>query len=75
MYIALIAMRITAAANVWRKVEGTVGDRRISRKRNEDVLSSCVAPAYVCGPEQMALTEEQRKVQVYENNWATELEE
>ena len=48
-------MGITAGANAWRKVEGMVGDRRISRKRKGNVLSSCVTPA---------LTEKQQKVQI-----------
>ena len=41
----LVTMRITAAAKAWRKVEGVVGDRRISCKRKGYVLSSCVTPA------------------------------
>ena len=59
-------MRITAGANAWRKVEGMMGDRRISRKRN--MLSSCVTPAYMNALETMALTEKQQKVQVCKNN-------
>ena len=35
-------MRITAGANAWRKVEGVMGDRRISRKHTGNVLSSCI---------------------------------
>ena len=40
-------MRITAAANAWRKVEGVMGDRRILRKRKGHMLNSCVTPAYM----------------------------
>ena len=39
--IIVVKMRITARANAWRKVEGQVGDRRISRKRKGNMLSSC----------------------------------
>ena len=40
-------------------------DRRKSRKRNGNALSSCVTPACINGLETMALTEKQQeKVQV-----------
>ncbi len=62
---ALITMGITAGANAWRKVEGVMGDRRISRKRKGNVLSSCVTLAYINALETMAQTEKQQeKVQV-----------
>ena len=42
-----------------------VGDRRTSRKRRGNVLSSCVTPAYMNALETMTLTEKQHeKVQV-----------
>ena len=60
-------MRITAGTNAWRKVDGVMGDRRISRKRKGNVLSSCVTPACVNALETIALTEKQKeKVQVCE---------
>ncbi len=60
-------MRITAGANAWRKVEGVVGDRRMSCKRKGNVRSSCVAQTYTSALETMALTEKQQKnVQVRE---------
>ena len=59
-------MRIIAGANTWRKVEGVIGDGRISRKCKENVLSLCVTSAYTNGLETMALTEKQQKVQVHE---------
>ena len=40
-------MRITTGANTWKKVEGMMGDRRISRKSKGNVLSSCVSPVYM----------------------------
>ena len=55
--IALVTMRITAGANTWRKVEGMMEVRRISRKRKRNVLSSCVTPAHMNAQETMALTE------------------
>ena len=55
--------------NAWRKVEGVVEDRRISRKRKGNVLSSCITLAYMNALETMALTEKQHgKVQVCEHN-------
>ena len=46
-----------------------MGDRRLSRKRKVNVLSSCVTPAYMNALETMALTEKQHeKVHVRENN-------
>ena len=61
---------MTAGANVWRKVEGMMGNERLSRKRIGKVHISCVTPAYMYGFETMALTEEQQeKVQFCENNW------
>ena len=43
MVSALVTMRITVGANAWRKVEGGMGYRRISRKLKGNVLTSCVA--------------------------------
>ena len=59
-------MRIAAGANAWRKVEGVIGDGRISRKRKGNVLSLCVTSTYANGLETIALTEKQQKVQVHE---------
>ena len=65
-----IRRRITAGANTWRKVEGVMGDRRISCKLKGKVLTSRVATAWLYGLEMLALTEKQQeKVQVCENNW------
>ena len=36
--------RIQAGASAWRKVEGVMGDRHISRRLKGKVLSSCVTP-------------------------------
>ena len=56
-----IRRRMTAGANAWRKVEGVTGDRRVSRKLEGKVLTSCVTPAYTYGLETMALTENQEE--------------
>ena len=62
---------LQAAANAWRKVEGVMGDKRISRKLKGNMLSSCVIPAYLYGIETMAmLAKQQEKLKVCENNWA-----
>ena len=65
-----IHRRIQAGASAWRKVEGVMGDRHISRKLRENVLSSSITPANLYGLEIMAMTEKQQeKVQVSDNNW------
>ena len=47
-----------------------MGDRRISRKLNREVLTSCVTPAYMYGLVNMILTEKQQENEhVCENNW------
>ena len=62
-----IRIRIRAVTNAWRKDEGMMGDRRISRKLKGKVHTSCVAPAYVHGLETMAVIEKQQtKVQICE---------
>ena len=61
-------MRITAGLITWRKVEGVMGDRRISGKSKGNVLRSCVTPAYKNALETKALTEKQQKIQVTKNN-------
>ena len=50
---------ITAGAAAWGKVEGVMGDRRISGKSKGNVLSPCITPAYTNALETMALTEKQ----------------
>ena len=42
-----ICRRIQAGANAWRKVEGVMGDRHVSRKLKGKVVSSCVTPTYI----------------------------
>ena len=60
-------MRITAGANAWRKVEGVMGDGRISHKRKGNMLSMCVTPAYMNALDTRAVTEKQQEeVQVCE---------
>ena len=61
---------LRAGANAWRKVEGVMMVRKISKKCIEKVLNSCVAPASVCGLETVSLTElQQRRLQLCEINW------
>ena len=45
----------------WRKVEGVMGDRHISRKLKGKVLNSCITPAYLYGLEAMAMTENYKR--------------
>ena len=62
---------IQAGANVWRKVERVLLDRKISKKLKGKVIRACVTPACLYGLETVALTEQQQqqKLQVCENNW------
>ena len=67
---AEVRRRIQAGANAWRKVEGVMLDRTISKKLKGKVLRTCVTPACLYGLETAALTEQQQqKLQVCENNW------
>ena len=65
---AEVRRRTQAGANAWRKVEGVMLDRNISKKLKGKVLRTCVTPA--CQYDLVALTEQQQqKLQVCENNW------
>ena len=65
-----VRRRIQAGASAFRKVEGVMVDRKISRKLKGKVLDSCVVPASTYGLETLALSElHQHKLQVCENNW------
>ena len=67
---AEVRRRTQAGANAWRKVEGAMLDRKISKKLKGLVLRTCVTPACLYGLETVALTEQQQqKLQVCENNW------
>ena len=67
---AEVQRRTQAGANAWRKVEGVMLDRKISKKVKGKVLRTCVTPACLYGLETVALTEQQQqKLQVCENNW------
>ena len=63
-----ICRRIQAGTSAWRKVEGMMGDRHISRKLKGKVLNSCITPAYLCGLETMAMTCKQERLQVWVHN-------
>ena len=65
-----VRCRIQTGANAWRKVEGVMLDRKISKMLKGKVLRACVTPACLYGLETVALTEQQQqKLQVCENNW------
>ena len=69
-----VRRRIQAGANAWRKVEGVMVDRNISKKVKGKVLTTCVIPACIYGLETVALTEEQtQRLQVCENNWVRKI--
>ena len=55
-------------AEVRRRVEGVMADRKISRKLKGNILMSCVMPAYLYGLEMVALTERhQQRLHVCKN--------
>ena len=65
-----VRRRTQAGANAWRKVEGVMLDRKISKKLKGKVLRTCATPACLYGLETVALTEQQQqKLQMCENNW------
>ena len=64
-----VRRRAQAGANAWRAVERVMADRRISKRHNGKVLSTCVTPACVYGTETLATAELQQRLQVCENNW------
>ena len=66
---AEVRRRTQTGANVWRKVEVVMLDRKISKKLKRKVLRTCVTPACLYGLETVALTEQQQKLQECENNW------
>ena len=66
---AEVRRQTQAGANAWRKVEGVMLDRKISKKLKGKVLRTCVTPACLYDLETVALTEQQQKLQVCENNW------
>ena len=58
--------RIQVAANAWRRVEGVMVDRKISRELKGKVMVTCVTLAFLYGFEIVTLTErqQQQKLQV-----------
>ena len=69
LYAGTAARRVQAGASAWRKVEGIMGDRCISRQLKGKVLSSCITPAYLYGLQTLVMTEKQQgRLQVCENN-------
>ena len=62
-------VRLRTQANAWRKVEGVMLNRQISKKLKGKVMRTCVTPACLYGLETVALTvQQQQKMQVCENN-------
>ena len=57
---AEVRRRTQAGANAWRKVEGVMLDRKISKKLKGKVLRPCVTPACLYGLERVALAEQQQ---------------
>ena len=69
-----VRRRIQAGANAWRAVEGVMVDRRISKRLQGKVMSTCVTPACLYGTGTLALTElQQQRLQVCENNWVRKI--
>ena len=53
-----VRRRTKAGANAWRKAEGFMLDRNLSKKLKGKVLRTCVTPACLYGLETVALTEQ-----------------
>ena len=66
---AEVRRSIQVGVNAWRRMEGVMADRKISRKLKGKVLRSCVTPACLYGLETVELTMRQQWLQVFENNW------
>ena len=64
-----VRRRIHTGANTRRKVDGVMMIRKVSKKLKGKVVNWCVLPASTCGLETVALTEQQHRLQVCENNW------
>ena len=65
-----VRRREQAGANVWRAVDGVMADRRISKRLNDKVKSTCMTPACLYGTKTLAMPElQQQRLQVCENNW------
>ena len=63
-----IRRRIQAGAGAWRKLDGVMGDRHISRKLKRKMRSSNMKPAHLYGLETMAMRlKQQEKPQVCEH--------
>ena len=65
-----VRRRIQAGVNAWRKVEGVMLDRKISKKLIGKVMRACVTPPCLYGLETVTLTgqQQQQQLQVCENN-------
>ena len=73
---AEVQMRIQVGVNMWRRGEGIMAARKISRKLKGKVLMSCVTLDYLSGLETVALKERhQQRLQVCEKNWVSRSEE
>ena len=71
---AEVQHRTQVGANAWRKVEGVMLDRKISKKLKGKVLRTCVTPACLYGLETVALTaQQQQKLEGCENNWVHQI--
>ncbi|KAI0231116.1 mRNA-capping enzyme [Lamellibrachia satsuma] len=67
---AEVRCQTQAGADVRRKVEGVMLDKKNSKKLKGKVLRTCVTPACLYRLETLALTEQQQQnLQVCENNW------
>ena len=58
---SFVCVQVYSRQKAWKKVEGVMQDRRISRNLKGNIFSSSLTPAYVNGVETMALTEKQQE--------------
>ena len=67
-----VRRRAQSGGNTWRAVKGVVADRRISKRLEGKVMSTCVKLACVYGTETLALTKRNttaKAARVQQNNW------
>ena len=69
-----VRRRTQAVANAWKAVEGVKTDRRVSKRLQGKVVSTCVTPACLYRTETLVMTElQQQRLQVCENNWVRKM--
>ena len=65
-----IQRRVQAGAAAWRKMEGIMWDRKLTKQLKGKVLEACMVPTCIYDLETLTLKEiQEEKIQLAENNW------